>query len=61
MIKKIKCDNLNHEVLDIKVKYCSDCGEQFSALKGTSCDDIKHARRRKERAAFCCDCGAALG
>jgi len=60
MIKKNECDNVNHTVHDVKIKYCSDCGQQFSALRSVSCDDIKHARKRKEKDAFCCDCGKKL-
>ncbi len=60
MSKKEKCDNLNHRLNDVKIKYCVDCGHQFSALKSVSCNDIKHAQRRKDRNVFCRDCGKKL-
>lgn len=60
MIENQKCENLNHKLHDVKIKHCIDCGEQFSALKTVSCNDIIHAQKRKQRNKFCSDCGVNL-
>jgi NADH pyrophosphatase NudC (nudix superfamily) len=58
---------MNHGRLNAPVRFCPTCGDQLDASgkssganSRTTCDDAKHASRRKDRNAFCCDCGKKL-
>lgn len=61
MIKKdVRCANMNHGRVNAPVRSCPMCGEVVNKSIRASCDEVKHAARRKERNAFCCDCGKKL-
>ncbi|MGZ3770153.1 MAG: hypothetical protein ACXVCP_14570 [Bdellovibrio sp.] len=60
MKKTIRCANMNHGKLNAPVRNCPMCGIVVNKVIRTHCDDTKHAARRKDRNAFCCDCGKKL-
>jgi hypothetical protein len=58
---KVNCPNMNHSRSNAPVRFCPSCGEKFSSTAPkVSCDEAKHASRRKDRNAFCHDCGKKL-
>jgi hypothetical protein len=55
------CENMNHRRRDAPVAHCPQCGGVVnSALTPVACNDAKHSVARRQQAAFCVDCGAAL-
>ena len=55
------CTNLNHRRTDPPVGHCPDCGCTVNQrLPVQHCSDVHHAAARRERAAFCVDCGTQL-
>ncbi|MGZ3743082.1 MAG: hypothetical protein ACXVBQ_04415 [Pseudobdellovibrionaceae bacterium] len=60
MNQKSRCQNMNHNRTNAPVKFCPSCGEAVNKAASNSCDEIKHAARRKERNSFCHDCGKKL-
>lgn len=51
---------MNHSRTNAPVKYCPGCGEVVNSAARKSCDEVKHASRRKERNTYCHDCGKKL-
>lgn len=58
--KSVRCANMNHGRTNPPVRNCPMCGEVVNKVIFASCDGTKHAARRKERNAYCCDCGKKL-
>ena len=55
------CENMNHRRRDAPVSHCPQCGAVVNAgVTSEPCNEAKHAVARRQRAAFCVDCGAAL-
>ncbi len=55
------CDNLNHRRTDPPVGHCPQCGAVVNAhLRAQSCSETHHATARRDRSAFCVDCGTQL-
>lgn len=61
-LAKVNCRNMNHGKANPPISFCPNCGEKFvsGSVNGGRCDDEKHRSRRKERSAFCQDCGKKL-
>ncbi len=57
---KPRCPNMNHGRSNAPVRFCPMCGEVVNKVIRTFCDGSKHASQRKERNAYCCDCGKKL-
>lgn len=55
-----RCKNMNHGRSNVSVRHCPNCGEIVNKKASGQCDEKLHAARRKERNAFCCDCGKKL-
>jgi len=55
-----RCMNMNHGRMNVPIRFCTDCGKKINASINVTCDEIKHAARRKERNNFCSDCGKKL-
>jgi hypothetical protein len=56
-----RCTNLNHARHDAPVRACPSCGDVVNArLPRGSCSQGTHATRRRNREAFCSDCGLRL-
>lgn len=55
------CRNFNHGRANAPVRCCPSCGEIVNAAVATrACRAAEHDRRRRDRDAFCVDCGAVL-
>lgn len=54
------CRNLNHGRMNVAINFCPECGERFDSRAKASCSTQKHGDFRKQRFAFCMDCGAKL-
>ena len=55
------CDNLNHRRQNVPVRHCPTCGGVVNERVGTrQCSDAEHAAERRQRSAFCADCGTRL-
>lgn len=55
------CANLNHRRRESPVSHCPDCGHVVNAhLSVRECSDSKHAVARRQRSAYCIDCGTKL-
>ena len=55
------CTNLNHNKMNVAVRFCSACGEVVNQkIKKQTCSSSIHGQRRKDRSAFCTDCGEKL-
>jgi hypothetical protein len=59
-IKNNHCKNMNHGKMNPMVRFCPQCGDRFQTKAAGSCNEEKHAARRKERNIFCYDCGKKL-
>jgi predicted RNA-binding Zn-ribbon protein involved in translation (DUF1610 family) len=45
----------------VRVRFCPTCGEVLNrSITTRKCADDAHAKLRRERNAYCMDCGAAL-
>jgi len=56
-----QCDNLNHLRPNAPIRHCPQCGHSVNPDRAASpCDATTHATRRKQRAAYCIDCGHEL-
>ena len=61
MMRTDRCPNLNHGRMAPPVRFCPTCSKEVNArLAIPTCSDEKHALRRRERSAFCADCGKPL-
>ena len=61
MLKKEKCQNMNHSKMNVQVRHCSMCGDVVNKnISKKYCVDGEHFRRRKERNRYCVDCGKLL-
>jgi len=55
------CDNLNHRRVQVSVRHCPTCGQVVNERVGKrQCSDTQHAAARRQRTAFCTDCGTQL-
>jgi hypothetical protein len=55
------CDNTNHRRTDPPVGHCPTCGEVVNArIPRRQCSESDHAAARRDRSAYCVDCGARL-
>ena len=55
------CDNLNHRRTNAPVAHCPQCGVVVNASRpARPCGEAVHAAARRDRAAFCADCGEQL-
>jgi hypothetical protein len=55
------CSNLNHRRADAPVSHCPQCGSVVNErIPAKQCSETHHAAARRERAAFCVDCGTRL-
>jgi hypothetical protein len=56
-----RCDNLNHRRTNAPVGHCPQCGSVVNErFAGQQCSPAHHAAARRDRAAFCVDCGTQL-
>ena len=56
-----RCLNYNHGRPNPPVRYCPMCGEEVnSKIPQELCSKEKHAKSRRERTAYCMDCGEQL-
>jgi hypothetical protein len=52
---------MNHRRTDAPVGHCPKCGGVVNERKRTrSCSEMRHAAARRQRSAFCVDCGTRL-
>lgn len=51
---------MNHSRTNPPVRNCPNCGELLNTQSRGSCNEIKHAARRKDRQEYCSDCGKRL-
>lgn len=59
--QRTPCDNLNHRRRDAPVGHCPQCGLVVNAQRpAKTCSEIAHAAARRDRAAYCVDCGEQL-
>jgi hypothetical protein len=55
------CDNLNHSRLNAPIGHCPQCGGVVNArIPARRCSESQHAAARRDRTAFCVDCGTQL-
>ncbi len=55
------CENLNHRRTSAPVGHCPQCGGVVNAqIRAQPCNETQHAAARRDRTAFCVDCGAQL-
>jgi len=55
------CPNLNHRRTNVPVRVCPMCGEIVNeSIPAVSCNEEKHALKRRERSNYCVDCGEQL-
>ena len=56
-----RCPNFNHGRPNAPVRNCPMCGEVVnSKIPQKVCGEEKHAKSRRERNAYCVDCGEQL-
>ena len=56
-----ECDNLNHRRALVPVRHCPSCGDLLNDRVGAGrCGEAHHATERRQRIAFCADCGLQL-
>jgi rRNA maturation protein Nop10 len=61
MTRNGRCPNFNHGRSNAPVRCCPMCGELVnSMIPQKVCSEEKHAKSRRERNAYCVDCGAQL-
>lgn len=60
MSNETRCPNMNHARTNSHVKFCPTCGEKISLQASGFCDRVKHQSLRKNRLAFCTNCGKNL-
>jgi ribosomal protein L37AE/L43A len=59
--QKNRCDNLNHRRVQAMVRHCPSCGHLLNGgVQAGRCGDAAHATARRQRVAFCSDCGLQL-
>lgn len=55
------CSNLNHRRANAPVGHCPQCGSVVNAhIAPQQCSETHHAAERRDRSAFCVDCGTQL-
>jgi len=58
---RTSCRNFNHGRANAPVRCCPSCGEIVNAaVAALTCAVAVHDRRRRDRDAFCVDCGTVL-
>ena len=61
MQRRERCPNDNHGRAVVVVRFCPNCGEIVNKkIPIGTCSEEQHAKRRRERSAFCKDCGQGL-
>ncbi len=60
MKTQVRCTNMNHGRTNAPVRFCPTCGVVVNKSANGQCDEAKHASQRKNRSAFCHDCGKSL-
>ena len=56
-----RCPNFNHGRANAPVRCCPVCGEPVNAaIRAKRCTSGEHDTRRRNRDAYCIDCGAVL-
>lgn len=59
--ERSRCENLNHQRSTAPVRHCPGCGGVVNqGIDSKSCSETLHATARRQRAAYCVDCGAQL-
>lgn len=55
------CKNLNHRRSDAPVGHCPDCGGLVNgSFHRVGCSDVDHDLARRQRSAYCVNCGVQL-
>jgi len=58
---RLRCANDNHGRSVVTVRFCSTCGVIVNdAIRAKGCSELGHARMRRDRSAYCVDCGERL-
>ena len=61
MTPPARCPNLNHGRSDAPVRACPMCGEIVNPrVPPKECSEEEHAKRKRERNAYCVYCGKRL-
>lgn len=60
METRVRCPNMNHGRLNSPVRYCPTCGDSLNLAAAGRCSDSAHAVMRRDRHAFCYQCGKKL-
>ena len=61
MTPTTRCPNLNHGRSEPPIRACPMCGSIVnSRVLAKACSDARHAQLRRERNAYCADCGKHL-
>jgi len=61
MTRNDRCPNFNHGRPNAGVRCCPMCGKVVnSKIPKKVCSEEKHAKSRRERNAYCVDCGEHL-
>ena len=56
-----RCLNYNHGRANAPVRFCPICGEVVNNnISAGVCEEVKHARKRRERSTYCVDSGEQL-
>ena len=54
-------ENLNHRRTQAPVHHCPACGDIVNqAVRPQQCNESRHATARRQRTAYCVDCGSQL-
>lgn len=57
----MNCSNLNHKRENTPVRFCPDCGELLNEdIPIKKCKKKEHTTNRRERDAYCVNCGEQL-
>ena len=56
-----RCTNQNHSKMNVSVRYCAACGEIVNKnIPKSSCNNVEHAKNRKDGNHYCINCGDDL-
>ena len=56
-----RCQNFNHGRSDAPVRFCPNCGLTVNdKVASQLCTQESHATKRRQRSAYCVDCGETL-
>jgi hypothetical protein len=55
------CQNFNHRRASAPVRHCPGCGAVVNeCVPAQECSEVQHASARRQRTAYCVDCGTQL-